>query len=172
MEKWIEEFFTYLAAIGADQMSAERNKNILFHLLGSEGQDIFRSLPKIEKLEDEEELDEFEEDLLRLDLRFKPNISITLESYHFYMRKQLENESFDDFLTALRSLSVTCDFGQNADEMIRDQLMVNTNNKKIKEHLWVIGNPTLSEVIRSAKAIKQLMQWVKEVNIDKVEDRK
>ena len=153
-------------------MSAERKKNILLHLLGSEGQDIFRSLPKTERQEGEEELDDFEEVLFRLDLRFKPNLSITLERYHFYTRKQADNESFDDFLTALRGLSITCEFGLSTDEMIRDQLMVNTNYKKVKEHLWVMGNPSLNEVIRSAKAIEQSMKWVKEVNTDKSDDTK
>ena len=168
-KKWVEEFHTYLSAIDADKMSAERRKNILLHLLGSEGQEIFRSLPKIEPESYEDELDVFEEALQRLELRFKPTISVTLERYHFYTRKQGEQESIDSFLTALRGLSVTCNFSFNTDEMIRDQMMVNTNNKKIKEHLWVMGNPTLAEVIKSAKAIEQSMEWVREVNAEKTE---
>ena len=96
-KKWVEEFQTYLSAIDADKMSVDRKKNILLHLLGSEGQEIFRSLPKIEPESYEDELDVFDEALQRLEQRFKPTVGITLERYHFYTRKQGDQESIDSF---------------------------------------------------------------------------
>lgn len=156
--RWKEEFLTYMKAIDGDRMGNERKKNILLHCLGSEGQAVFRNLPAVQ-----EDLSSFEDVLAHMECRFKPTTSIALNRYTFYTRTQRETESFDDFLTALRALAISCNFGVICDEMIRNQIIVNVRSKRTQEQLWVLGNPNLHDTIATAKAFEQSARWMKTV---------
>lgn len=154
-------------------MGAERKKSIFLHCLGSECQVVFRALPEARPVEGEGDAHYvYKEALLRMEQRFKSVTNIALNRYKFYMRIQTETESFDEFLTALRSLSLHCNFGEMCDEIIRDQIIVHVKNKKTQERLWELGDPKLSEAISIAKALEQSEKWmltVKNTGNSKVE---
>ncbi|KAJ1091127.1 hypothetical protein NDU88_004254 [Pleurodeles waltl] len=117
---------------------------------------VFRTLPPIVmEGQAKGELDVFKEVLMRLENRFKSTPSIALNTFKFYTRVQHSDETFDEFLTALRGLSVHCNFGEMTDEMIRDQIIAHVISRKIQEHLWVMGEPKLQDVISTAKALEQ-----------------
>lgn len=59
----------------------------------------------------------------------------------------MENLSFEEFLTALRGLSMSSNFGQMTDEMIRDQIVDHVKSKQIQEQLWVVGDPKLQDLL-------------------------
>ncbi|XP_078528658.1 uncharacterized protein LOC144806095 [Lissotriton helveticus] len=84
----------------------------------------------------------------------------------FHKRVQDESECFDDFLTALRALSLHCNFCLITDEMIRDQIVVHVKSKKVQEQLWILGDPSLETAISTAKALEQSDKWIK--SLDKV----
>ena len=48
-------------------------------------------------------------------------------------RVQETGESFDLFLTALRSLAKTCNFGSMQDPMIRDRVVVGVRDTALKK---------------------------------------
>ncbi|XP_078537652.1 uncharacterized protein LOC144823205 [Lissotriton helveticus] len=77
---------------------------------------------------------------------------------------QRAEESIDDFVARLRELSVKCNFGAIADEMVRDQLIVQCNNKKIQERLWAAKNPSLKNAIDLAKVVEQSELCMKELH--------
>lgn len=78
-----------------------------------------------------------------------------LPQYKFYIRPQKDDESMDEFVSALRKLSIKCKFGQMADELIRDQLIVHCRSKKAQERLWAAKNPTLKDAISIAKVVEE-----------------
>lgn len=159
--RWKEEYLTYLKAIDGERLSAERKKNIFLHCLGSEGQVVFRTMPPVRSGGD---YNVFDEAVQRIEARFKPTTSVALNRFKFYTRCQEEGECFDDFLTALRALSVHCNFGMMKDEMIRDQIIVHVKSKKTQEQLWILGDPSLEIAISTAKAIEQSDKWIKSLN--------
>ncbi|KAJ1216821.1 hypothetical protein NDU88_004420 [Pleurodeles waltl] len=122
---------------------------------------VFRTLPQA-SIQDEE-FDVFKVALIKLENRFKPSMSIALNWFKFYTRTQQVEETFDEFLTALRSLSVHCNFGPITNEMIRDQIIVHVRSRRIQEQLWVMGDLKLQDVINTAKALEQSEKWMKSV---------
>lgn len=142
----------------------KEKKNIFLHCLGSEGQAIFRTLPQVVDTDDSgDNINVYMEALMRMEKRFKAATNIVLNRFKFYTRKQNDEESFDEFLTTLRALSLHCNFGQMADEMIRDQIIVHVRNKEIQERLWVLGDPSLAEAISEVKAVEQSEKWMEVV---------
>ena len=54
---------------------------------------------------------------------FVPKRNTIYERYVFNSRSQKADESFDQFLTALRKLAATCEFGTFEDQMLRDRVV-------------------------------------------------
>ena len=75
---------------------------------------------------------------------------------------QGKNEKVTNYVTVLRGLSNTCQFGTLFDLLICDQLVRCINNCRIHEKL--LGhNPTLKYVIDIAKSIEHISKCVKEM---------
>ena len=54
----------------------------------------------------------------------------TYERYVFNKRDQQQGESFDSYLTALRSLIKTCNFGTLQDNLLRDRVVLTRNTRE------------------------------------------
>ena len=57
------------------------------------------------------------------------------KGYTFHNKHQDSVESIDVYVTKPRKLSVTCEFGQLADQMIRDRIVSGITNNTIKKKL-------------------------------------
>ncbi|KAJ1088054.1 hypothetical protein NDU88_001213 [Pleurodeles waltl] len=95
-----------------------------------------------------------------LDNHFLPKVSIILQSYYFGKRKQTDDESIEDFVTALRKLASSCNFGENLEERIRDQFMLECKYDKVREALWAKNDPSLDEVLIIAKQVEHSMSCI------------
>ena len=72
----------------------------------------------------------FEQAVAALQKHFIPKVNVVVERHMFRKRAQLPHETVAQYITALRALYVKCDFKENADEMLRDQLLEHLLNKK------------------------------------------
>ena len=61
--------------------------------------------------------------LATLEGHFKPQLSPIVERYKFNCRSQKEGESIAVYTAELRRLAVTCKYGANLDEMLRDRFI-------------------------------------------------
>ncbi|KAJ1215892.1 hypothetical protein NDU88_003499 [Pleurodeles waltl] len=151
-------------------LSSERKTSVLQHCLGAEGQEILETLPAIttsDGAEGDNSLNEFDSTLLRLDKHFLPKVSIILQRYYFGKRKQTDDESIEDFVTALRKLASSCNFGENLEERIRDQFMLECKCDKVREALWVKNDPSLDEVLIIAKQVEHSMACIENLRKSK-----
>lgn len=55
------------------------------------------------------------------------------ERYVFPSRKHAEGEPFEKFVPDLKKQAAKCNFGEQRDAMIRDQIVFGTNNRKLRE---------------------------------------
>ena len=73
--------------------------------------------------------------LTKLSEYFIPKRNKIYERYVFNSRSQNGDESFDHFLTALRKLAATCEFGTFEDEMLRDRIVTGLRDHGHRERL-------------------------------------
>ncbi|KAJ1112696.1 hypothetical protein NDU88_000957 [Pleurodeles waltl] len=139
------------------------------HCLGSEGRKILKYTPKVTVLIIEGEgdgvEDEYETAIKSLDMRFVKCKNVTLERHKFYRRVQAEGESASNYVGALRLLAVSCDYKEFEEEMIRDQLVEKTNNKKVQEALLSTTNLTLQKALEIATRIKSTVSFMEQMSI-------
>ena len=119
--KWKKKFEIYLKATrqAGDNTTDDVKTSLLLHAIGSEGQEVYDSFV-FEKDEDKEKYDVV---LKKFEDYYIPKVSITCERYKFFTRTQqdLEGESIDHYVAALRTLAHTCDFRDIRDSLIRDR---------------------------------------------------
>ena len=74
--------------------------------------------------------------LQALENYFKPAKNEVYERFKFYTCDQGPKELVDQWLTRLRHLSRSCNFGATLGSMLRDCLILGTKDKKAQAHLF------------------------------------
>ena len=151
--------FDRYSKVCGTSLSAERKTALLLHCLGPEGQDVFDHLPALTD-EQSVDLNDYEICIRKLDIHYLPKVSTILERFHFHKRYQIEGETIEDYITALRKLASSCKFASTIEERIRDQFMVGCNLEKVRNELWQKDEPTLEEVLKIGKCIEHSIKCV------------
>ena len=155
-KQWISGFMIYLSAVGGDEFSAGRKRAILLHCLGVEGQRVFVTIPDCDASPPSGQ-DVFTLAVSLLENQFAKAINVVAERYKFKQRFQKEGESFSQFISALRELAKTCDYGDKHDEMLRDQIIEKTNSNKVRDRLLMEKELDLSKAITIARRIEDAL---------------
>lgn len=143
-ETFKEEVSLYIELVVPDEKEEEKRKKLLLYLLGHDGREIVKSL----------QLDEtYKEVLEGLESYCKPKTNESFERYLFFKREKSNNEPFDNFLTDLRNLSATCNFGDLRDSLIRDQI-VRTVDYPLRERLLREDSLTLKNCVQMCRAVE------------------
>ena len=81
-----------------------------------------------------------------------PKKNETVERHKFFMRNQEQGESFDKYLTELRILEKTCDFGTLSDSLHRDRIVCGISSSSLRERLLRKPSLTLKSCIDLCRA--------------------
>lgn len=71
----------------------------------------------------------------KFDDYFMPEKNVTYERHKFFLREQKPDEKIDSYVTELRDLSSTCNFGDLTDSLIRDRVILGIKDLAIKDRL-------------------------------------
>ena len=153
-------FNNYMLVINAtgNAWPTTRKRATLLHCLGAEGQRIFYALP--------DSGTSLEQAVAALNKHFIPKVNVVVERHMFRKRAQLPHETVAQYITALCALSVKCDFKENADEMLRDQLLEHLLNDKIRERLLLELDLTLEKATTLAIQMEAAAEQVNKMKTD------
>ncbi|XP_050549177.1 uncharacterized protein LOC126910566 [Daktulosphaira vitifoliae] len=109
----------------------ENKESILLTLIGSEGYKILKSLctPTLPK---DVSYDKLVSNMINY---LQPKVSVVAERSKFRNSLQSSNESITEFVTKLQKLSMLCDFGNNLEESLRDQIVHGVKDRTLKKRL-------------------------------------
>lgn len=77
----------------------------------------------------------FSQVIKRVDEHFKMMRSVIYRRFHFNNRDQLEGESINEYVTALKRLADVCEYGHLRDEMVRDRLIAGIVSENARQDL-------------------------------------
>lgn len=105
-KQWIQQFNWYATAIQLNKKPDEVQAATLMTSLGPEIINIYNSF----SLSDNEakKINVIKQ---QFETHFNPEVNVSYERLNFFKATQSENESFDDFLTRMKTLAKTCDYG-------------------------------------------------------------
>jgi len=148
-KEWYQQFNIYLIASNKDEDNDIRKINNLLNLIDPQGVKIYNNLKKKEKTNFETVVQEFNQ-------YCEPRKNIIFQRYKFGCCIQQEGQSFDDFLTALKTLVATCEYKEE-DNMIRDRIVFGVKDPEIKDKLLTISKLTIDkaeEICKTTEATK------------------
>lgn len=94
---------------------------------------------------------------------FMPDKNVTYERHKFFLREQKPGEKVDSYVTELRDLSSTCDFGDLTDSLIKDRIILGIKDLSIKDRLLRTKDLMLSkalEICRTAQITKSQLEGI------------
>lgn len=165
---WLEQFDFYMTATEKDAKDEGIQVATLLTILGAQGQELFRTFELSET--DRKKIKPVKDAFKRY---FAPKVKEEFERYRFYSRVQQAEESFDRFLSSLRTLIATCNFhAEEKDKALRDRIVFGIRTEAVREELFNISTElTLDkcvEVCQRHEATKQYMHDFKIANEDPV----
>ena len=149
----------YEIASRLNTQSSELRTATLLTCIGSDALEIFDGLP----FENEEAKTNIDQVLQLLEAHCVGETNEIYERYLFNKRDQEAGESFDSYITCLRSLAKTCNFGALQDSMIRDRVVVGIKDNSIRRKLLTENKLTLSKCIDICRANEMTAKQLKDM---------
>ena len=144
-ERWLNSFKLYLVASGVRDDA--RKRALLLHLAGTEVQDIFFTLEDANN-------GGYDGAVTKLNAHFKPQKNIPYERHMFRQAEQAQGESTDNFVHRLKKLAASCEFGDNREDFIRDQVIDKCSSNALRRRLLQEKDLTLSRLQDIARVME------------------
>ncbi|XP_067122089.1 uncharacterized protein [Centruroides vittatus] len=147
---WYQKFKIFLQASNLESESDSRKVAIFLRYVGEDALQVFNSFNlDMDNCQYLDVVNKFES-------HCKPKTNLTIERYNFLTRRQKPDESIEDFVTALKNLSLTCEFDNLRESLVRDMFIVglSSNNKVIRARLLQEQGLNLTKAISIAKSIE------------------
>jgi hypothetical protein len=150
-----EEFELWIAAVGKEDAPQPQLVALLLLSMGKEYRTVFNT--SLELSEDEQKV--YETVVTKFDQYFEPQKIRKGYITEFLHRKQGQNESVQQYITALRDLGAKCNFA--GDNGLKDQLCVFISNGvkdiRLREKLWST-DMSLDNIIKKCQLWEQKEQ--------------
>ena len=156
--KYLARFDNYLAAMAITNV--DRKKALLLHFAGPEVYDIHDTLTLQEPVVAAADgtfppgpKDAYESSVSALTKHFDPKSNRQYNLYQFREMRQLCDETLDVYHTRLKKQAAVCKFAQE-DEEIKSQIVVGTNNNKLRRIALEDDDMTLQRLLDKGRALE------------------
>lgn len=166
-EKWREHFDAYLLWKNVEDHEEKFRTLMLFG-----GPDVRKIVGKI--IVDDEHVinNRYREALELLDAYFVPRVSRAYERQKFRQMVPCDKEKLDTFVVKLRKQAVHCDYGDQMESIIVDQIIATTANAELRKKC-LEKDRSLEEVLGIGRTLEsvamQLTMWDQGTNKSKAE---
>ena len=169
--KWKQNFGFYLIATEYEGKSEQVRAALFLHCIGDEGRRIYNTLP----FDAEGDSKKYTKVIEKFEAHISPRKNLTFNRYKFFTYRQVEGQSFDDYLTTMRKLCHDCELGDLEDDLLRDMLIIGLKSKSLQELLLSREQEknTLALVIKTGQTAELTSQQAKymqkktsDINVD------
>ena len=145
-EKYKKRFLNLCVALNVEE---EKQKLALFlNYIGEEAYDIYDNL--LVTRTDQT----YDTAVALLDAHFNPKKNVDYEVYLFRKLKQEQDENMHQFYVRVKQQGNKCDFGANTEKEIKQQLVLSTNNNKLRRYAFKNTEVSLTDFLTYAKQLE------------------
>ena len=156
-QRWIKSFTLYADSKGLI-IQADKDDNkvqrraLLLHSAGEDVQEIFETLADTGGIKDYAKAEKALNDY------FIPKVNSTYQNHVFRSMEQHDGETVAQFVTRLRRVVKDCDYGQQAENQIRDQVVQRCKSHDLRRKLLEKGEKLTLELLLSTAANHERVQ--------------
>lgn len=159
-KSWLRSFEIFTKA---NKIDGDEKFNWLLHCAGQKVQDIFHTLP--EEVQNVQrgplangynpfESDDYSEAVMKLSHFFEPKKNTSFERHVFRQMKQDQNEGIDSFVLKLREQADKCDFDDQLEENVKDQITTECKSNKLRRKILERADYKLKDVMHQARVLE------------------
>ena len=130
-KRFRRQWENYAVATRLNKEDPEFQKAVFLATIGEDALDIFEGF-RFENEDDDKNVNKIIEKFQEFCVG---ETHEAYEAYQFHCRRQEISENMDAFVTALRKLAKNCNFGQQEDRMIRDQIIVGIRDDSLRKKM-------------------------------------
>lgn len=147
-----------MKASGHEAKDSEIKCAMLLNLIGEEALDLFNTfdLSEEDKKDYDKVMDAFEG-------YTSPKSNVVMERFKFNMRNQQHEEPFTNFLTDLKRLIKSCEFGDQQDSLLRDRIILGIADKSLQERMLREVDLSLEKIVKLCRATEMGRDQAKEL---------
>ena len=97
---------------------------------------------------------------------FLPKTNVTYERHKFNTRNQAHHERINEYVSALRHLVATCEFGNLKDDLIRYRIVLEIYDDNLRARLLRENELTLTQAIDFCRSFEQVKIQMKQMKIE------
>ncbi|KAI8480674.1 hypothetical protein Bbelb_415670 [Branchiostoma belcheri] len=173
-KRWKEEILLYLD-LAVEDDAAKKRKTLLY-LIGENARKVYGTFTIVNAQNAAvAEADRTVEQIVAaFETYCNPKKNETVERYKFFTRSQSNGETFDEYITDLKTLAAECGFGEIRESLIRDRILIGILDGKVRERLLRESNLSLekcAEICRAAEVSKQSIQTMEQVTVHVVKKK-
>lgn len=164
--KWLQKFENYMIAAEKHEKPDKNKIAILLNLLGDEGVEIYNTF----KFEEGTSKDKYHDVIQQFNDYCSPRRNVVFERYKFFSCVQQEGQNVDAYLTQLKTLASTCEFGDQEEGLIRDRIVLGIRDNSLQERLLREPSLTLkkaADFLRASETSKEHLKTIKEPTVAK-----
>lgn len=136
--------------------------NWLLHYAGPKVQEVFYTLPEKDDIVQRGplasgyvfQLNEYDEAIGKLNTFFEPKQNVSYERHVFRQLRQNKHERFDVFLLRLREQADRCNFGEQLDDNLRDQVTSGCFSDVLRRKILERGDANLESIVKVAQILE------------------
>ena len=128
--RWIQRFELYLVAKEKTKKPDPTKISMLLSAVGPEALERYNHF----EWREGEDKNKFDHVKAKFEKEFAGQKRIVFSRYQFWDSSRTAGQTFDEFLTHLRTLALSCEFAE-PENMIRDKIVFSTDNPTLKERL-------------------------------------
>ena len=129
---------------------------IFLHVVGSEGIDIYNTFTFADG-----ETDRITPLMDKFDAYCTPKKNITYERYIFNTRGQQAGETVDQYVTELKNMATTCEYGELRESLIRDRIVIGISDSTLRARLLRETDLDLAKATQMCRADEISKQQLK-----------
>ena len=154
---WKQIWDSYVIVTGLSDKGKPYQVATFITCIGPDGLEVYNGLP----FKDDNERNDPATILKLMEKHCVGKTNTIYERYIFNNMHQETGEAIDAYVTKLRKLSLTCEFGQLADQMIRDRIVCGIKDNAIRKKLLQESDLSLQKCVDICRAAEKTAAQVK-----------
>lgn len=155
---WKQEFELFATATCLNQQAKEVQAATFLMVIGEDARKTYSTFV----FEEGEEKSDIAVLKNKFEAFYKPSLNLAYHEYRFGIRDQRDGESFNDWLTELRVLAKSCEFGEMEERMLRSRIILGVNDKKLQEKL-ISENANFAKTVEICRTREQGKEQCEEI---------
>ncbi|XP_072759356.1 uncharacterized protein [Anoplolepis gracilipes] len=140
---WKEDFIIFMKVTGYIDKPNEFRANLLKNRIGKIGIDAIQTM-SFDNPQDKDDMDIL---IAKLEEFFNPPKNEVVERYQFFIRDKKQTETIEQYINILREKAKTCNFNDMTDSIIRDKIILITQDKILRKKFFETKNLDLQKLV-------------------------